>query len=245
MTQCGACVLAKSNAYYARNRDRIREKARNALNPYALDAPITRERHWLEEQRQARKRELTRVRDRNKNHRRRAKTRHNDVTPADMRALLASRTTCPLCAKRMTDSPGRRQKHVDHIVPVNIGGTHTIGNLRVICRACNLARPTDGSDLDGHMPTLWATDERAAQAAAVLRAVRAARPPRPPTVRETKAQGRKIARRTQADLAYLFRLNGATWAEIADRFGFANSGHAHNVVYGGDHRSYAPGRLSF
>jgi hypothetical protein len=50
----------------------------------------------------------------------------------------------------------------------------------------------------------------------------------------------------EADLAYLFRLRGASWQEIADRFGYANGGAAHNRVYGGhDPRSYAPGRTIF
>jgi hypothetical protein len=82
-----------------------------------------------------------------KNARRAAQCSGGDVSKAEVRALLASRTFCPLCRKKMTDEPGLRQKHIDHIVPLCIGGGHLAANVRVICRTCNLARPTDGSDL--------------------------------------------------------------------------------------------------
>jgi hypothetical protein len=51
-----------------------------------------------------------------------------------------------------------------------------------------------------------------------------------------------LVRKVEADLAYLFRLHGATWQEIVDRFGFSSTGHAYNVVHGGDNRKYAPAR---
>lgn len=68
--------------------------------------------------------------------------------------LLARR--CPLCQVKMTDEPHRpNSKELDHIVPVTQGGTHTHGNVRVICRRCNQCRPKDGSDFFGQLP-LWA-----------------------------------------------------------------------------------------
>jgi hypothetical protein len=201
---------------------------------------MTRQREWTKRQ----KRQRTRAnRDwRHKNGKRRTRTRITDLSTVDILLLLSARTYCPLCRKRMTDH-GPHKKHLDHIVPIAIGGTHTHGNVRVICATCNLSRPYDGSDLVNHAPTLWATDADAAQAAAVLRA-RQPRMPRTPSVRTTRRQGRTLARKLHADLAYLFRLQGASWADITDRFGFASSGHAHNVVYGGDGRSYAPARTA-
>lgn len=82
-------------------------------------------------------------------------TKNTDLTIADLSELLAGRTMCPCCGKKMTDGPGVRQKNLDHIIPIAVGGTHTVANVRVICRACNLARPRDGSDLDGFQPALW------------------------------------------------------------------------------------------
>lgn len=150
------------------------------------------------------------------------------MTNADVRALLDSRTTCPLCKKRMTTAPGRRQKHLDHIVPLNIGGTHTHGNVRVICRTCNLSRPSDGSDLAGHATTLWATDALAAEAAAVLRAARPKPPPKLPPPPDPWKQGAALADRIKRDLALLLRHNGMGWQDIANRVGYASAGAAHN-----------------
>lgn len=60
------------------------------------------------------------------------------------------------CGVRMTDVPYLvNSKELDHIVPINVGGTYTIGNVRIICRQCNQQRPKDGSDYTGPV-TLWA-----------------------------------------------------------------------------------------
>lgn len=67
--------------------------------------------------------------------------------------------TCPLCSVRLTGKPGLpHSKELDHIIPVSVGGTHTIGNVRIICRQCNQRRPKDGSDYSGPV-TLWAQGE--------------------------------------------------------------------------------------
>lgn len=64
----------------------------------------------------------------------------------------------PGCGVIMTNKPGRpNSKHLDHILPRNQGGTHTHGNVRIICAACNLRRPKDGSDFAGQL-TLWAQE---------------------------------------------------------------------------------------
>jgi hypothetical protein len=103
-----------------------------------------------------------------KNHRRRAQRRQTDVTPEYERTLRAKAKRCPMpgCSVGLTDRPGQpNSKELDHIVPLNVGGTHTVGNVRIICRACNQARPKDGGDYTGPV-TLWA------QAPVVTRAPR-------------------------------------------------------------------------
>jgi 5-methylcytosine-specific restriction endonuclease McrA len=56
----------------------------------------------------------------------------------------------------MIDEPYEpNSKELDHMIPLNAGGTHTIGNVRIICRSCNRQRPHDGSDYIGPV-TLWA-----------------------------------------------------------------------------------------
>lgn len=98
-----------------------------------------------------------------KNYRRR-NVRHalHDVTADYESALRVKAKRCPLCAVKMTDVPHLpNSKELDHIIPVNVGGTHTIGNVRIICRCCNQKRPKDGSDYQGPV-TLWAQDPEAA-----------------------------------------------------------------------------------
>lgn len=72
--------------------------------------------------------------------------------------MRAKAKRCPLCKVRLIDAPYLpASKELDHIVPLNIGGTHTIGNVRIICRTCNLRRPKDGSDYTGPV-TLFALE---------------------------------------------------------------------------------------
>lgn len=90
--------------------------------------------------------------------RRRSVTQHTDITIAYERALRTRTKRCPLCQVRMVNQPYLpASKELDHIIPLNVGGTHTIGNVRIICRSCNAHRPTDGSDFTGQ-PTLWSQD---------------------------------------------------------------------------------------
>jgi hypothetical protein len=81
--------------------------------------------------------------------------RMTDVTAADIAMLLKETRICSLCSVRMTGLSGQpSSKHVDHVVPICVGGTHTFANLRVICARCNLSRPKDGSDVVGQV-SLW------------------------------------------------------------------------------------------
>jgi 5-methylcytosine-specific restriction endonuclease McrA len=45
--------------------------------------------------------------------------------------------------------------HVDHILPLAAGGTHTKDNLRILCPSCNCSRPTDGSDVTNQQMNIW------------------------------------------------------------------------------------------
>ncbi len=93
----------------------------------------------------------------NKNHSRRARSQASSAGPrlttSDVKMLLAAAKTCPLCRRRLKPEDDRRPE-LDHIRPLNVGGTHTLGNVRVICRRCNGSRPKDGSDVDQEV--LWA-----------------------------------------------------------------------------------------
>jgi 5-methylcytosine-specific restriction endonuclease McrA len=82
----------------------------------------------------------------------------SDITPDQEAAMRLKVRKCPMpgCGVWMTGKPGLlNSKELDHILPINQGGTHTHGNVRIICRGCNRKRPRDGSDYTGPL-TLWA-----------------------------------------------------------------------------------------
>jgi hypothetical protein len=73
-----------------------------------------------------------------------------NLTAQYERELRAQAVRCPLCGTALIDAPFQLDsKELDHIVPVYVGGTHTVDNVRIICRACNQRRPRDGSDYQG------------------------------------------------------------------------------------------------
>lgn len=102
--------------------------------------------------------ERERARQRLKTYRRKDWSRLTDIMPEYEMALRAKAKRCPMCSVKLTDQPYLpHSKELDHIIPRGVGGTHTIGNVRIVCRTCNLARPNDGSDYAGPV-TLWAQE---------------------------------------------------------------------------------------
>lgn len=100
--------------------------------------------------------DMTRAARRNRDHMKRVTV--SDVTAAQELAMRRRTRKCPLCSTWMTGKPNLpNSKHLDHIIPICTGGTHTHGNVRIICADCNLKRPKDGSDYSGPV-TLWAQE---------------------------------------------------------------------------------------
>lgn len=139
----------------------------------------------------------------------------SDVTVADEIAMRRKAKSCPLCGCQMTEEAGPRQKQLDHIEPVCVGGTHTHGNVRIICRTCNLERPKDGSDLVDFQTTLWATDALAVPS----------RPPKPKSkmaLRAERGEAKRALARLRAERALEMRQTGTGWQVIAEELGYAN-----------------------
>jgi hypothetical protein len=77
----------------------------------------------------------------NELHLRRARQRHTDITSEWMIEQWKATTKCPLCGCNLHERPGYpTSRNLDHIVPIAMGGKHVKGNVRVICRTCNLSR---------------------------------------------------------------------------------------------------------
>jgi len=84
----------------------------------------------------------------NYKHKIRAIIKETDIDAKWLYNLKSNSDKCSLCnVELITGGNYPNTKHIDHIIPLNIGGTHTKDNVRIICRDCNLSRPKDGSDL--------------------------------------------------------------------------------------------------
>ena len=178
-----------------------------------------------------------RAKSREMNYRRRQHRRPlecGDITRDYERGLRRKAKRCPMpdCGVAMTDKPFLpHSKELDHIVPLHVGGTHTVGNVRIICRRCNTARPIDGSDYCGQV-SLWSQD---AEVAATLR-VR----PKPlfcdHGTRRSQCDTCTPPRRAMVDRsedgrrAAMMRANGEKWADIARKLGIKNTGAAYCIA---------------
>lgn len=116
------CKIAqRGNAYYHRNKLRIRKYLNDWQNSY-------------------RKTPLGRISMRIANHRRRERIRETSDGSVTAVALLATWNTqggrCALCdiVLRLTIA------HIDHIYPIGRGGHHIISNIQWTCATCNLKK---------------------------------------------------------------------------------------------------------
>lgn len=124
---------AREERYRAKPHPERQEKARqymavyNAANRERVNAAV---REWNKRNR-ARKLESNRTR--------RVRVAGNGVfviSPKDQRRL-ATVERCGHCDCKFTASNVR---HLDHRMPVCMGGTHSIGNLWALCSSCNLRK---------------------------------------------------------------------------------------------------------
>jgi hypothetical protein len=71
-------------------------------------------------------------------HRRRARERSAILGTVDLKIVKASRKSCLYCGAQLS----LHLRQVDHVVPIALGGLHTMFNLVVACGSCN-ARKRD------------------------------------------------------------------------------------------------------
>lgn len=156
-------------------------------------------------------------RSRTKHHGRRDRTKLTDVTPAYERWLRERAKCCPLCDVRLVDTPILpNSKELDHMVPLGVGGAHTICNVRIICRKCNRARPLDGSDFVGQLG-LWAEDPSVVPPKRPHKAARHVEWSRRERWPEWRARGQRAA---------ALRADRWKWQAIADELDFSGPGGA-------------------
>jgi len=103
-------------------------KFHNAL-PETMKKNSERRKKWRAENKDA----ASRWRDRRSS---RTRRRHPEaevryISNKDIRRLQAS--SCFICE-------GSKNLQVDHLIPLALGGRHSIGNLQVLCQSCNMAK---------------------------------------------------------------------------------------------------------
>ena len=64
-----------------------------------------------------------------------------------LKNLWDNTVICQICQNDLGDD-----RHLDHVIPICIGGRHEIENLRYVHPKCNMKRPNNGSDLFTYLP---------------------------------------------------------------------------------------------
>lgn len=80
-----------------------------------------------------------------------------DHEPINRRQIiLRDKSTCWLCNKHCEPN----EIHLDHVIPLALGGPHTADNIRVACAQCNIRKAaTHPDDLHDVFPTRYSPDQ--------------------------------------------------------------------------------------
>lgn len=125
-------VKADHAKWYAENRDKViaRSAVWAAENPDKVKA--ARVKYYSENK------EKARFRGRISSHNRRSRVRENGGSLSKgltERLFKLQRGKCACCGKPLGDN-----YHLDHIVPLALGGTNTDGNIQLLRSKCNLQK---------------------------------------------------------------------------------------------------------
>ena len=77
---------------------------------------------------------------------RRSREKESDFDSSWLLELYEKTKICSICNQALSES-----RHLDHIKPLCLGGTHTMDNVRYVHPVCNLRRPRDGSDIPSEL----------------------------------------------------------------------------------------------
>jgi hypothetical protein len=144
----------KMAEWYSDNKEKVKkcQKEYYSLNKKARTESIKKWRNANKEAMEVYRKEYRKRNPmiaKNNEHRRRARMKTTDINSKWLNDLYTKASKCPLCNFEMSEDSRKYPlgKTLDHIIPLNIGGTHTKNNVRIVCAKCNCSRPKDGSDL--------------------------------------------------------------------------------------------------
>lgn len=145
----------KNKEYLEKNKDKLKQYRKKYM-PVWHEKNKEREKQYridnkdriISYQREYAKTDKRKITSLNCTHKRLRKFKDSDIT-TDYLLLLKSITQfCSCCGNKLKyERTDKHSYHLDHIIPVKIGGKHMRNNIRYICKSCNLSRPKDGSDI--------------------------------------------------------------------------------------------------
>lgn len=151
-------ISARKRAYYEKKKQEIldRQTAYRASNKNSISA---RMRKYYSENKEA---YAVRGKDRRENnpeacsaHNRARRARkamaEGTHTAAEVRAIFdAQQGLCANCHMQLLKS-GPNKYHVDHVMPIKLGGSNDKSNLQCLCKTCNLSK-------NAKDPIIWANE---------------------------------------------------------------------------------------
>lgn len=137
--RCRKCRRIQSRDWHRRNKEWVRryeEEHRDHLLKIRREhnREYRKQPNAIAMRRAREKTAKVRLYNRNRQALRRTTTRQGDVTPEMLQKLLDSQSRCCYCRKLFNS---RREKTIDHVIPVSKGGQHVLSNLVVACKPCN------------------------------------------------------------------------------------------------------------
>lgn len=131
---CKECANAKRKKQYYENHEETLAKIR-ARNQKRWPQILEYARLWKAANPERRLKDDESYRQRRRE--REAAQSDGTLTIPAMRKLFGMAKACPLCGDVFSkDKP----KSLDHVVPLAKGGPHSISNVSVVCRSCNIAK---------------------------------------------------------------------------------------------------------
>lgn len=136
-------INQKRRQFRKDNLEHLKQKDREKYEKFREKILEDRKRYFREnresiKQRQKRwyKTENGIMLKRNANMKRRAKYKQGDVTTDQLKELYQTTKRCYWCNCKLI----KGKIHTDHYIPLANGGLHTISNLVLACRDCNLSK---------------------------------------------------------------------------------------------------------